>query len=180
MDLTTQPIAKTAPDERVYYSIRSAASESADAYEVSAAIHQPVCTVDFKAAEIQMINAQVETGPATYYNSHYGSSWILHWPGRSFLNVRSTLEHRDASKKYYLDLVHLSSVVGGSLSDSPITIIVNGQTVVSGHNPNNGGYVNERFDISDFVATGENIIEIHFDAGARTNYWIQSLAIIES
>ena len=180
MDLTTQPIAKTATDEQVYYSIRNDAGTSANAYEVRTAIEQPICTVDFKASEIHSMNAQVETGPGTYYNSHYGSSWVLHWPGHSFIHVRSNLEHRDASKKYYLDLFHLSAVVGGSLTDSPITIVVNKCIVASGHNPNNGGYISERFDISDFVIDGNNSIEIRFDAEARTNYWIQSLAIIES
>lgn len=149
-----------------------------ESYVVTDDVQMPICTVDFKNVNIEAINANVEVGPGTYHNSYYGSSWIMHFPGESYIKINTTIEHVDNTKKYVLDLNHLSSVVEHSM-DSPISIFVNGQSVVNGHNPNNAGYVHQEFEVSSFLVEGNNSIEIRFDNGARTNYWIQSLAIVQ-
>jgi hypothetical protein len=175
MDIANDlPIAK--PEQEI---VSEAKEKSGGWCGVTEEMQQPLSTVDFRQSEIKSLNAKVETGPLTYYNSYYGSSWIMHLPGRSFIKVSTNIDHLAPSKKVRLDLFHLSSVVGGSLTDSPITIEVNGRTVVTGHNPNNGNYISEQFDITDFVKEGENVVELKFDAGARTNYWIQSFAIVQ-
>jgi hypothetical protein len=176
MDISNQPIANLEQEEIV----ENVQARANDSYGLVADAQLPICTIDFKNSEIHSVGAQIETGPGTYYNSYYGSSWIMHYPGRSYIRVNAALEHRDATKKYLLDMFHLSSVVGGNLTDSPITIIVNGNVVVAKHNPNNGNYIREQFDITEHLIDGSNSIEIRFDSEARTNYWIQSLALIQS
>ncbi len=80
------------------------------------------------------------------------------------------------NRSYSLDLVHLSSLVNGE-AQTRITIEVNGHVVTSNYNPNNGNYIRESFDITDYLNDGKNTIKISLDGNAVSNYWIQSLAI---
>lgn len=134
----------------------------------------PVCTVDFRNPAINANNAQVSSYCA-FYNRAYGNSWLLHCPGQSFLQVEADF-HKDPSRSYSLDLVHLSSLVNGQPLAS-VTIEVNGQVVKAGYNPNNGNYIKDSFDITPYLVEGKNVVRINFDANSRSNYWIQSLAI---
>lgn len=174
MDLPNQPIANQ-PEAAIHEDAKANVKSS---YAIAAPA-QPICTVDFSKSKIKSLNAEVQPGPATFYNSYYGSSWIMHCPGSSYIQLYTNVDSLDATKKYALELVHLSSVCSGTLTDSPITIRVNGNVAVFGHNPNNGNYIRETFDVTPYLTAGENFIEILFDQGARTNYWIQSLAIIQ-
>jgi hypothetical protein len=173
MDLPNQPIANLPETE-----MHETAQESKPSYVVADMV-QPICTVDFSNSPIQSKNARVQTGPGAYYNSYYGNSWIMHYPGSSYFRIETNIDHVDQSKHYLIDMVHLSSIVNGTLMDAPITILVNGQTAVVGHNPNNENYLREIFDITSCVVEGDNLIEIRFDEGAQTNYWIQSLSVVQ-
>jgi hypothetical protein len=162
MDVSNQPILNTEPENiQAEIAIVTAKDTGIESFLVGEDSPMPICTVDFKNSNIEALNASVEVGPGTFYNDYYGNSWIMHFPGQSFIKFSTTIEHLDSTKKYLLDLIHLSSIVDGSLMDSPISIYVNGKSVVCGHNPHNPNYV-------------------HFDEGAQTNYWIQSLSIIQS
>ena len=179
MDISNQPIAN-GPEVAIHEEAKTSVNSS---FQVEEAIHQPICTVDFSTPHIQAMNAEVQTGPSTYYNSYYGKSWILHYPGKSYIQVNTKIENLDSAKKYVLDMVHLSScsfVDGKYIKFSPITILVNGNVVVFGHNPDLIDYKREQFDVTQYVVEGDNQIEIRFDNGATHNYWIQSFALIES
>jgi hypothetical protein len=153
--------------------------KAAKSYVVEQDVQMPMCTVDFSKKRISALNAEVEVGPGTYYNSYYGQSWLMHCPGESYISITTELENVDSTKTYMLDLNHLSSIVSNHFMDARISIYVNGKEVVTGHNPNHCGYFHEQFDVSQFVITGQNLVEIRFDQGAQTNYWIQSLAIVQ-
>ncbi len=134
----------------------------------------PVCAVDFHNSSLRQKNAEL-TAYGAYYNEYYGNSWLLHHPGDSFIEVSSEFT-KDPSRSYSLDLVHLSSLVNGE-SLAQITIEVNGQVITTGHNPNNGNFIRESFDITDYVVDGKNQVRISFDSNSQSNYWIQGLAI---
>lgn len=179
MDISNQPIVKTEIEKQEVEVAVAAVQEINDSFFVQDNVQLPICTVDFKNSNIEALNADVQVGPGTYYNSYYGNSWIMHYPGSSFFKLSVNVEHRNLAKKYMLDLFHLSSIVSGHLMDARISIYVNGKALVTGHNPNNCGYIHEQFEVTQLLADGANSIEIRFDDGAQTNYWIQSLAIIE-
>lgn len=179
IDIPNQPIVNTEVENQEVAVVTAKDTENTS-FVVQESSQMPICTVDFKNPEIEALNATVQTGPCTYFNSYYKHSWIMHLPGGSFIKIDTTIENLDSTKKYLLDLFHLSSVVNGSLKDAPISIFVNGKAVVSGHNPNAVNYIHEQFDVTEFLVDGNNSIEIRFDDGAQTNYWIQSLAILQS
>jgi hypothetical protein len=181
IDGSNQPIVKPEIEKQEVEveEVATAVQEMNDSFAVQDNAQMPICTVDFKNANIESLNADVQVGPGTFYNSHYGNSWIMHFPGNSFFKLSVNIEKRNADKKYMLDLFHLSSIVSGHLMDAPISIYVNGKAVITGHNPNNCGYVHQQFEVTQFLVDGANRIEIRFDDGAQTNYWIQSLAILE-
>jgi hypothetical protein len=131
---------------------------------------------DFRNPNINASNMNISHQGA-FYNSYYGNSWLLHYNGYSQLSANMNIE-KSEGMQYSLDLVHLSSLVGGQPL-SKVTIRVNGQTVVAGHNPNDGNYKFEQFDITRFVKNGNNEIQISLDNNAGSNYWIQSLAVVE-
>lgn len=131
---------------------------------------------DFRQPNIDASNMKISHRGA-YYNNLYGNSWLLNYRGYSTLTAQMDIAKHE-STTYSLDLVHLASLVGGQLQ-SKITITVNGQTVASGHNPNSGSYKLEKFDITQFVKNGSNEIQISLDGNAVSNYWIQSLAVVE-
>lgn len=179
MDISNQPIVNTESENQEEVVILSAQKPVDESFVVQANTQMPVCTVDFKNSEIEALNAAVKVGPGTSFNSYYGNSWIMQIPGQSFIQVDTTIEHLDSTKKYLLDLFHRSSIVNEVLMDSPVSIYVNGKVVVSNHNPNNSNYIHQQFDVSAFVVEGSNSIELRFDDSAQTNYWIQSLAILQ-
>ena len=180
IDLPNEPIVNTELENQEEVAIVATKDIAEETFVVQADVPMPICTVDFKNSEFEALNAAVQVGPGTFFNSYYGSSWIMHFPGQSFVKVDTTIEHLDSTKKYSLDLFHLSSIVNGELKDAPISIYVNGKALVNGHNPNNENYIHEQFDVSEYVVEGSNSIELRFDDGAQTNYWIQSLAIVQS
>lgn len=134
----------------------------------------PVARVDFSTPQINAFNANVHPN-AAFYNEFYGNSWVLHYSNFSYLEVETEFKKLD-NRSYSLDLLHLSSLVNGQPL-SRITIEVNGQIVVTDHNPNNGNYTKESFDITDYLQDGKNSIKISLDGDSQSNYWIQSLAI---
>ena len=69
MDLPNQPIANI-PEAAIHEDAKAGINSS---YAI-AAVSQPICTVDFSKAKIKSLNADVQAGPSTYYNSYYGSS----------------------------------------------------------------------------------------------------------
>jgi hypothetical protein len=181
MDLPNQPIVNTEiENQQADVAVVNARETVAESFVVPTKSSMPICTVDFKNSEIEALNAAVQVGPGTYYNSYYGSCWLMHIPARSFIKVDTTIEHLDSAKKYMLDLFHLSSIVDRKLMDARISIYMNGKAVVSGHNPNDPNYIHQQFDVTEFVVEGSNSIELRFDDGAQTNYWIQSLALLQS
>jgi len=134
----------------------------------------PVCTVDFRNPTIHANHAQIESEGA-FYNRAYGNSWLMHYPGKSYIQVQADFQ-KDPSRSYSLDLVHLSSLVDGKPLAS-ITIEVNGHTVIAEYNPNTGDYKRDSFDITKYLVDGKNTVTLKFDNGSESNYWIQSLAI---
>jgi hypothetical protein len=134
--------------------------------------------VDFSQKNHVDTNVLVTTGSGVGYNSYYGQSWLMNFRGASFIQAELNVV-KDPSKTYTLDLNHLSSLVNGKPL-SKITIEVNGQVVVAGHNPNNGDYIHEKFDITKFVKDGKNEIKLKLDSDAYSNYWINHLTVLES
>lgn len=134
----------------------------------------PVCVVDFRNSSISQRNAEL-TAYGAYYNQYYENSWLLHHPGYSYIEVSTDVAKLE-NRSYSLDLVHLSSLVNGEPL-AQITIEVNGQVIAAGHNPNDGNYIRESFDITPYIVDGKNQVRISFDADSQSNYWIQSLAI---
>jgi len=153
---------------------------SAESFDVNTNSVTLICVVDFKNPTIDATNASVKTGPGTFYNRAYGNSWLMHYPGQSFIRLETNIESFDSTQKYTLDLFHLSSIVNRQLMDARISIYVNGKAVVCGHNPNDPNYIHQQFDVTGFVSPGSNTIELRFDDGAQTNYWIQSLVLSQS
>jgi len=134
--------------------------------------------VDFSESHRVDTNIKVTMGSGVKYNDHYGNSWLMHHSGSSFIQADMNIQ-KDSSKTYTLDLNHLSSLVGGKPL-SKITIQVNGQVVTAGHNPNNGNYITEKFDVTQFVKDGNNQIMLMLDHNSYSNYWINHLAVLES
>jgi hypothetical protein len=133
--------------------------------------------VDFSKLNPIDTNMTVRLGRGVFYNSRYGESWVMHYAGRSSIQAVMDIE-KDPSKTYTLDLNHLSSLVNGQPL-AKITILVNRQVLVSGHNPNNGGYIHEKFDITKFVKNGHNSMQITLDLDAHSDYWINHLSVLE-
>jgi len=141
--------------------------------------------VDFSKSHRIDTNIKVTTGPGVEYNGptfwnrrHYGNSWRMLSPGSSFIQADMNIQ-KDSAKTYTLDLNHLSSLVNGKPL-SKITIEVNGQVVTAGHNPNNGNYITEQFDITQFVKDGNNQIKLKLAHDAYSHYWINHLTVLES
>ena len=166
------------PNQDQQVAIVSEAQKKAIPIAVSTAVAQTVLfSVDFTAPQVHALNAQTRTGPAMTYNRDAKNSWMMLCPGVSYLKIQNHLDAVDSAKKYVLEFVHLSEKYQSKMF-SPISIVVNGETAVSEHNPDSGTFIMEDFDISKYLKTGDNVIEINFDYGALTNYWIQSLVLL--
>jgi hypothetical protein len=135
--------------------------------------------VDFSKSHIHTTsssgNVDVSMGPEVYYNSYYGSSWLMHRPGSSYITV-SFDKGIHANGQAKLSITHLASVVGKTYY-APITIHVNNSTLVSGFSPNFYDYITDNFDMSGLLHDGTNTITLSFDGDAPCNYWIQSVNV---
>lgn len=109
-------------------------------------------------------------------NPHYKGSYRLMQPNKSYIEGTITLEK--VPKQAVLTLKHLSSLASGSRlnGQSPISIIINGNTVVKDFDPGSHGYVKDEFSIAKYLREGKNTIRIQYGAGT-THYWIKWLLL---
>lgn len=126
-------------------------------------------------AENSSEKLELNFGPCVYFNNAYGSSWIMHCPGFSFIEMNFNKEEC-ANGLADLSLTHLSSVACGSFY-SPVTISVNDVVVASGFSPNSNNYITDTFDLTGLIQEGMNSVKISLDSDAYSNYWIQSIKL---
>lgn len=109
-------------------------------------------------------------------NPHYKGSYRLLRPNESFIEGIFRLASKPG--RVLLTLKHLSSLSSGRKLDgeSPISIIVNGNPVVTRLDPGSHGYVKDTLEITKYVSEGENTIRIQYGDGT-THYWIKWLLI---
>ncbi len=93
--------------------------------------------------------ARINFGPCVYFNNAYGSSWIMHCPGFSFIEMNFNKEECANGRARFI-LTHLSSVACGSFY-SPVTISVNDVVVASGFSPNSNNYITDTFDLTGLI-----------------------------
>ena len=119
-------------------------------------------------------------GPRTFFNSAYGNSWMMNLPTASYIEVNFEQPRQYDGKDIYdtatLRLQHLSSTEGPHPGDSPIDIIVNGETIAADHSPGSGNYIDENWDVTDKMQDGLNTVRLQFK-DAATNYWIRKLQV---
>jgi len=131
--------------------------------------------VNFINPQITCTNASVQTGPGSMFNKAYGGSWIMHFPGASFINV-SYNHTKNGFSKVNLVMLELASMLSGHAGYAPIDIYVNNQLVLGNYN-GAGGYQWDTFDITRFAVEGNNTISIKFCRGASSNYWLRILRV---
>lgn len=79
-----------------------------------------------------------------------------------------------------LRVVHLSSLSTNPQKEgwSPITISINGKTVVAEHSPSShNSYMTESWNVESLLRKGKNSIKFYLD-NSQTPYWLQSFEII--
>jgi hypothetical protein len=134
----------------------------------------------FGRPDILAARCTVKTGPGTTYNQAYGNSWIMNFPGESFIEVNfnepKTFEGKKIWTRANLRLTHLSSTGGGGFL-SPINIVVNGSAIKTSYSPPSGNWMEDVFDISAQMKDGDNNVRLEFQRGAQMNYWINSLKV---
>lgn len=140
-----------------------------------------VYSADFSSTEISTENLTISTYKARY-NTAYGESWLMYSPGSSYLNMRFQLPR--TPEKAVLRVIHLSSASAGVRGGgySPVTIIINRKIFLSSYDvaENHDGshaFETDKWDITDYLQTGDNIINWQFCNDAVTNYWIKELEI---
>lgn len=189
---------KTAPFNSITSSSRASmrrmkASETMAVAFRETALPKTIGEVDFSKNKHVDTNVTVKTAYYVAYNEKYGNSWVMHnysetegisffgiWvmPGNDFIETKIAID-KDFSKTYTLVLNHLSALCEGKLL-AKITIEVNGKVVKAGHSPNNGNYITEQFDITEYVINGNNAIKLKFDKDSYSSYWINHLSVLES
>lgn len=86
---------------------------------------------------------------------------------------------REIPQSARLRVTHLSSYSKNCQNDgwSPVTISVNGNTVVRSHSPSSHGYMEEYWQVEDYLQKGDNTIRFACD-NICTHYWLQKFSII--
>jgi len=108
-------------------------------------------------------------------NPRYKGSHRLLEPNRSY--IEGTVTVKKIPARAVLTLKHRSvrSDQAKFKGRSPISIMVNGQTVVREFDPGHR-YTRDSFEIAKYLHAGGNIIRIRFGAGT-THYWIKWMLI---
>jgi serine/threonine protein kinase len=108
-------------------------------------------------------------------NPHYRQSMRFLRDGAV---LSCTFDIREVPRTATLNVTHLSSFVRGLPNDgvSPITISINGNTVVRRHSPPSKGYIDERWRIEQHLRRGSNTIRFYFD-NSTSHYWLQKFSI---
>jgi hypothetical protein len=105
----------------------------------------------------------------------------MNHPGVSFIEVQFNQPKQYGGVDIYrtakLKMRHLTSMLWPAPGNSPIDIIVNGNKVKEDYSPPSGDYLNEEWDITNYMNDGSNVIRLNFKEGATTNYWIQKLQV---
>ena len=140
------------------------------------ALPDKIISVDFSNPAIQAQNATVETGQGTMFNDYYKGSWIMHYPGMSYIKINFN-HQKTGNATVNLVLVHLTSMLNGSNGFAPIDILVNNTVYKSQYDVVNGNYQQDTFDITNLIAEGDNTIQLNFCNGARSNYWIRDFKV---
>lgn len=84
----------------------------------------------------------------------------------------------DKFEKIELSLEHLSSYSANARNNgySPITILLNGKTVISNYSPINHGFTIEKFDLTNFAKVGKNSLKIIANK-IESHYWLKRFDI---
>ena len=142
-----------------------------------------IASVDFGSKQISSNGCSV-LREKVGYNSNYGSSWVFDYPGQSRVQVSKIVCPGVPGQTVTLRMRHLTSYSAQVRGNgyAPITIWVNGVSLVTGydvaeHHEGSHGMETDVWDITRQLVTGNNTVEVTFDADARTNYWLQYMAV---
>lgn len=133
-------------------------------------------TVRFKDKDIKHPEDMLVTfGPGLIYRGHFLSMTLVN---RSFVEVSFTTPEgfAEGTKEVELHLEHLSAMIDGQHRGSPVRILINGEVFEKSLDPDSGGIVHHRLNITDWVQEGANTIKIRMLNG-RSQYWLNSLAV---
>jgi len=138
--------------------------------------------IDFTNSTIDHPNTIVNTHN-TSYNSYYGNSWRMTYPGQSLIDIQFDLDALPSSIN--LTLTHLTSYSASCPGDgyAPVDILINGQTFKSNYDvaenhSGSHGYETDTWSVnSSYLITGPNFLGIMYDGDACTHYWIQRIEI---
>lgn len=154
---------------------------SATDKEFIAAIY-PGATAIFSKPDIRTARCSVKTGPETMYNKTNRNSWIMHEPGKSFIEINFNQPKEFVGKEIYetvnLRITHLTSAAKNKPGKSPINIILNGSNIKKDYSPPSSRWMEDTFDISSLMKDGNNKIRLELQRQAQTNYWINSLKVL--
>ncbi|HEC93429.1 MAG TPA: hypothetical protein ENI51_10650, partial [Candidatus Atribacteria bacterium] len=138
--------------------------------------------IDFSTQTIKTSEGMQVSTHSMDYNSNYDGSWLMHYAGSSSLTASFSISQVYSGA--ILRITHLTSYYqedprGGY---SPVDIEINGNLVADNYDPaenHNGShdYVEDAWQISQYLRTGNNTIRISFQSGAVTNYWIKQLTV---
>lgn len=136
----------------------------------------PIYTVDFSKSFIRASENidDIKTGPGVYYST-LGNSWLLHYNGTSTLEVMFT-KGGEVSGIAMLNVKHLASLVGGK-TYSPINITINGKTFLNRYSPAKSEWVEDHFEITDYLVKGKNTVKIQLADDSLGNYCINKLSV---
>lgn len=139
--------------------------------------NETLCDINFRQNPATTKNAKVALKGTNY----------MHFNGFDFQNLQFNGSHLvvetklqiDPAKKTYLNLDHCSTIVD-HIPSSKVTITVNGEEVIKGFNPLNGGnFRQQHLDITDYVQSGYNNIRITVDDDSVSRYWIATFSIYQ-
>jgi len=139
-----------------------------------------LCDANFRSALATTKNAKVQLNCTNHMELANGWEFQnLQYCNASNIVMETTNLNIDPAKTTYLNLEHCSTLVGGQPS-AKISILVNGQQVITGFNANNtGNFREQHLDISEYVENGYNSVTIRLDGDSVGRYWIASMSIYQ-
>jgi PKD repeat protein len=139
--------------------------------------------LDFSSQSIATSGFSVYT-ESMDYNTSYGYSWRMLNAQNSCLFASFNLS--EVPSEAILTLTHLSSyaVDAPGYGYSPIDIYVNNNLFLENYDValahgGSHGYETDIWQIEGYLVTGDNTIYIHYGDNPYTQYWIQSLGVLQ-
>jgi hypothetical protein len=131
----------------------------------------PVGTLLWKAGDASAIGVEI-TAQSGIFPHQNGRHLRFAQAGLSRLAASFTMERYHAWVR--LELAHLAAIAGKE-RNAPVHIRLNGQVVAESYDP--AGNRVTPFDLTRFVRTGENELEIILRPEGRTQYWLRMIKV---